>query len=211
MTPLGGELRALLRAQRRPCVVTIGTFDGVHAGHRVLVRRAAADARRRGVKLVAITFSPRPDTVVRPHGALPDICSLEERIERLRLAGADAVIVLPFTRDLMRISAAEFTGLLVDELGMVALCVGSEFALGRGREGTVGALQGLGLDVIEVPVLHVGGGSSKLSSSAIRRAIDGGVPTALAMLGVAPVSGDIVPLDDRRPLSPTAAISLATA
>jgi riboflavin kinase/FMN adenylyltransferase len=206
-----GELRALLRAQRGPCVVTIGTFDGVHAGHRVLVRRAAAEARRRGVRLVAITFTPRPDAVVQPHRALPDICPLEERIERLRAAGADAVVVLPFTPELMRISAAEFARLLVDDLGMVVLCVGSEFALGRGREGTVPALRELGLDVIAVPVLHVGGKPSKLSSSAIRRAIHGGVPATLALTGAAPVTGDVAPLDDRRPLAHAAPFSLMTA
>jgi cytidyltransferase-like protein len=206
-----GELRALLRAQRGPCVVTIGTFDGVHAGHRALVRRAAAEARRRGVRLVAITFSPRPDTVIRPHRALADICPLEERIARLRAAGADAIVVLPFTPELMRISAAEFARLLVDELGTVALCVGEEFALGRGREGTVPALRELGLDVIAVPVLHVGGQPSKLSSSAIRRAIHGGVPATLALTGAAPVTGDVAPLDDRRPLAHAAPFSLMTA
>jgi riboflavin kinase/FMN adenylyltransferase len=206
-----GDLRALLRAQRRPCVATIGTFDGVHAGHRALVRRAAAEARRRGVRLVAITFSPRPDTVVRPHRALADICPLEERIARLRAAGADAIVALPFTPELMRISAAEFARLLVDELGTVALCVGEEFALGRGREGTVPALRELGLDVIAVPVLHVGGQPSKLSSSAIRRAIHGGVPATLALTGVAPVTGDVAPLDDRRPLAHAAPFSLMTA
>jgi riboflavin kinase/FMN adenylyltransferase len=206
-----GDLRALLRAQRGPCVATIGTFDGVHAGHRALVRCAAAEARRRGVRLVAITFSPRPDTVIRPHRALADICPLEERIARLRAAGADAIVVVPFTPELMRISAAEFARLLVDELGTVALCVGEEFALGRGREGTVPALRELGLDVIAVPVLHVGGQPSKLSSSAIRRAIHGGVPATLALTGAAPVTGDVAPLDDRRPLAHAAPFSLMTA
>jgi riboflavin kinase/FMN adenylyltransferase len=205
------ELRALLRAQRAPCVATIGTFDGVHAGHAALVRRAATEARRRGVRVVAITFSPRPDTVVRPQRALPDICPLEERVERLSDAGADAVVVLPFTAELMRVSAAEFVRHLVEDLGMVALCVGEEFALGRGREGTVPALRELGLDVIAVPVLHVGGRPVKLSSSAIRRAIHGGVPPALARTGAAPVTGDVVPLDDARPPAPIARFSLMTA
>ena len=199
------RLRALMRAHAGPAVVTIGTFDGVHTGHRALLARAADEARRRGVRLVAITFSPRPDTVVSKRPALPDICELEERVRRLRRSGADAVIVVPFTRELMSISAAEFVEHLTDDLGMVALCVGAEFALGRGREGTVAALRELGIDVIAVPVLHVPGAVRKLSSSMIRRVIQAGVPVGLAMTGAPPVTGDLAPLDEQRRLHALAA------
>ena len=96
-------VRALMRAHRGPAVLTIGTFDGVHAGHRALLTHATGEARRRGVRLIAITFSPRPDIVV-SQSALPNICTLRQRVARLRHAGADAVIVIPFTRELMRVT-----------------------------------------------------------------------------------------------------------
>jgi FAD synthase len=199
------RLRALLRAHAGPAVVSVGTFDGVHAGHRALLARAAGEARARGVRLVALTFAPRPDVVVARGPSLPDICSLDERVVRLRAAGADDVVVVPFTRELMGLEARTFAGHLVDDLGLVALCVGTEFALGRGRQGTVDALRALGLEVIAVPVLRVAGQPGKLSSSGIRGAIRAGVPPGLARTGAAPLTGDVVPLDELRCLRGAAA------
>jgi riboflavin kinase/FMN adenylyltransferase len=183
------RLRSLLRAHRRPALVTIGTFDGVHAGHRALVARTAEEAQRRGVALTAVTFSPRPDVVV-SGGGLPDICDLDERVERLRRAGADDVVVVPFTRDLAAVGAAEFVDHLVRDLGAVALCVGSDFALGRGRgrAGTVPALRELGVEVIDVPVVMLPGRPVKISSTFIRRAIATGIPTDLALRGAFPAA-----------------------
>lgn len=184
------ELGALLAAAGgSPAVVTIGTFDGVHAGHRVLLSRAHALARARGQRLVAVTFSPRPEHVVRGR-ALPDICSLEERVRRLRAAGADEVVVVPFTRELMALDAEAFVGALRTRLPMTALCVGEEFRLGRGRGADVAALRALGLEVHAVAVAVRPGRRRKVSSSTIRRAIAAGVPAALALDGLAPVLGD---------------------
>ena len=176
-------LRALLRGHPAAGVLTIGTFDGVHAGHRALVARAAAEATARKTQLAAITFSPRPDTVISPETALPDICRLDERVARLRAAGADDVVVVPFTRQLMQLSAQEFMTCLVEELHAEALCVGEDFALGRQREGTIPALRHLGIEVIAVPVVKIGGRTAKISSSAIRRAIAAGVPAAPSRFG----------------------------
>jgi riboflavin kinase/FMN adenylyltransferase len=157
----------LFRHHHAPCVVTAGTFDGVHCGHRAVVARAALEARRRGVKLVAVTFSPRPDAVRTPPG-LPDLCSLRDRVERLKLAGADDVVVVPFSRALMGMPAARFVEHLTDDLGMVALCVGEDFALGRAREGNPTVLRKLGVDVITVPLVSEVGSPEKISSSTLR-------------------------------------------
>jgi riboflavin kinase/FMN adenylyltransferase len=155
----------LFRSHRAPCVVTAGVFDGVHCGHRQLVSRAASVARSRGLQLTAVTFSPRPDAVATPPG-LPDLCALDERVLRLKRAGAHDVVVVPFTRALMGMPAAVFAEHLVEDLGMRALVVGADFALGRGREGTPDALRALGIEVIAVPLLHEG--REKISSSTLR-------------------------------------------
>ena len=178
------ELRALLRVHPAAAVVTVGTFDGVHAGHRALVTHAASEAKARNTRLAAITFTPRPDTVVSSRPALPDICTLEQRVARLQAAGAEDVIAVPFTRALMQLSAAKFISCLIDELRAEVLCVGEEFALGRGREGTVPALRRLGVKVVAVPVMKLPGHSAKISSSAIRRTIAAGLPVAFALNGV---------------------------
>lgn len=125
----------LLRPHRGAGVVTIGTFDGVHAGHRAVIARAAAEATARKTRLVAITFSPRPDTVVSPRPALPDICTVEQRVTRLHAAGAHDVVVVPLTRQLMQLSAREFVTCLTEELGPVVLCVGRSSRSGEDARG----------------------------------------------------------------------------
>jgi riboflavin kinase/FMN adenylyltransferase len=160
-------IERLFKSHHAPCVVTAGTFDGVHSGHRQLVARAASLARERGLRLTAVTFSPRPDAVARPPG-LPDLCGLDERVLRLRRAGADDVVVVPFTRALMGMPAAAFVRHLIDDLGMRALCVGEDFALGRGREADVDGLRALGVDVVTVPLMCEPGRREKISSSRLR-------------------------------------------
>jgi len=185
-------LRERLRAfAGPPAIVLLGTFDGVHAGHRTLIARARALADGRGRRLVAVTFSPRPELVVRGR-ALPDICSLDERVARLRAAGADDVVVLAFTRALMAVDAATFVDVLCSCLPMEALCVGEDFRLGRGRAGDVAALRALGVEVHAVAVAARPGRRGKISSSTIRCAIAAGVPAPMALDGLAPVFGDEV-------------------
>ncbi|OJU84184.1 MAG: hypothetical protein BGO11_02235 [Solirubrobacterales bacterium 70-9] len=162
------ELRELLRPHGGPCVAGIGTFDGVHAGHRRVIGAARERAREAGLRAVAVTFSPRPDVALRPDEALPDLCSLEERVERLVRAGAGDVVVIPFTAELAEMSAVVFVDLLRDELGVRELCVGEDFALGRNRAADVPALRELGLTVICPPLVLAEDGG-KLSSSTLRR------------------------------------------
>ncbi len=159
-------LRAALSGPA-PCVATIGTFDGVHAGHRALVAAAREAAAARGVPCVAVTFSPRPDAVLGAGAGEPDLCSVEERVARLRAAGADHVAVVPFTRALAGVSAAGFVSALRERLGVRALCVGEEFALGRGREGDVAWLRAAGLEVLTPPLVRRADGA-KVSSSELR-------------------------------------------
>jgi riboflavin kinase/FMN adenylyltransferase len=148
----------------------MGTFDGVHSGHRALIASARRLADERGLPLVAVTFSPRPERLIAPAQALPDLCSIPTRIALLRDAGADDVVVVPFTKVVARISAERFARLLVEDLGLTALCVGEDFALGRERAGDVTTLRTFGLEVVAVPCVPAADGR-KVSSSTLRAAI----------------------------------------
>jgi len=152
----------------RRAAVTVGTFDGVHVGHRSLVRHTARIAEQRGLDAIAVTFWPRPDTVLAPERALPDLCQLDARLRRLREAGALDVVVVPFTPALACVSAATFVAALMEELDAAVLCVGEEFALGRGREGNVAAIRAMGVEVITPPLVLAADGR-KVSSSELRR------------------------------------------
>ena len=163
------RIATIFAGHGRSCAVTMGVFDGVHMGHRVLINRARRAAREAGLPLVAVTFSPRPDQVLRPGAALPDLCPLQTRLSRLRDAGAEDVVVLPFSRSVAGISAERFARLLLDDLGMRRLCVGADFAIGRDRVGTVDHLRKIGVEVETVPFVLSRSGE-KVSSSTLRRA-----------------------------------------
>jgi riboflavin kinase/FMN adenylyltransferase len=161
------QLTQILRSHRSPCAVTIGTFDGVHAGHRSLIAATRRLAAERSLTAVAVTFSPRPDQYFSRGPMLPDLCSLGERISRLEAAGADRVVVLPFGRALANTSAATFARGLVDELGLRLLCVGEDFAFGRDREGTPEHIRTLGVTVCVHRFVHDESGT-KISSRRLR-------------------------------------------
>jgi riboflavin kinase/FMN adenylyltransferase len=126
-------------------VVTIGVFDGVHRGHRLILDRARRLAAQLGASLVAVTFDPHPSAVVRP-GTQPKMLStVEQRVRLLGDAGADAVLVVPFTRDFASWTPAEFVDrVLVDRLSTVGVVVGAGFRFGHRAAGDVTLLQEFG-------------------------------------------------------------------
>jgi riboflavin kinase/FMN adenylyltransferase len=126
-------------------VVTIGVFDGVHRGHRLIVARAAEVAADLGLPLVVVTFDPHPDEVVRPGSHPPLLCTPRYRVELLGSIGADAVCVLPFTREFSQLSAEEFVRtVLVDGLSAAAVVIGENFRFGHKAAGNVTLLGELG-------------------------------------------------------------------
>ncbi|TQN32442.1 FMN adenylyltransferase /riboflavin kinase [Haloactinospora alba] len=127
------------------CVVTVGVFDGVHLGHQAVLRTAADHAAASRLPVVAVTFDPHPDTLVRGGGAPDLLTPAERRDELLAEHGADAVCVLPFTPELSRLDAEGFVRrVLAERLHAAAVVVGEDFRFGRGATGDVGVLRALG-------------------------------------------------------------------
>ena len=124
--------------------VTIGTFDGVHLGHRAILRSMIVVAHEAGAPAVVVTFSPPPGIMLRGITEGYALTGVQERAELLGQLGIDAVVTLPFDRDLAALSAAQFMSLLKESLGLKQLWVGYDFALGRGREGDIPYLRALG-------------------------------------------------------------------
>jgi len=122
-------------------VVVIGNFDGVNLGHLRVVARAREIAEQRGLQVVAVTFDPHPMAVLRPEHAPTILTSIQERAALLQQAGVDAVLVLPFTREVANWSPEEFIDrVLVDVLHAGAVVVGANFRFGHRAAGDVALL-----------------------------------------------------------------------
>lgn len=132
-----------------PTVVTIGNFDGVHRGHQAVLRHARALAERLGgLPVVAMTFDPHTMVVVRPDHAPAALTRAAERAELLHEAGADAVLVLPFTKEVSSWTPEEFIDRAVKGgLNATAVVVGEDFRFGHKAAGTVETLRASGLEV----------------------------------------------------------------
>ena len=166
--------------------LSIGVFDGVHGGHRLLLGRMQDEARTRGLTGGVVTFHPHPITVTRPDVPFSYIESLERRVELLRDLGVAFVSVLTFTSELQQVSAEDFTRLLVEEARMRLLVVGEDFRLGRGGEGTVDRLRAIGaeqgFEVVAVPLLADSAAQVKISSTRVREALAAGEMESVATL-----------------------------
>jgi riboflavin kinase/FMN adenylyltransferase len=167
-------------------VVTIGVFDGVHLGHRAIVRRARELGKDESMPVVAITFDPHPSEVVRPGTHPAMLSTLADRVDLLGDAGADAVLVLPFTWDLSQHTPEQFVNEVVTgSLHAGAVVVGANFRFGHRALGTVDTLRSLGeqlgFDVVTVDL--VGGPAVNWSSTYVRQCVlEGDVGEAMGIL-----------------------------
>jgi riboflavin kinase/FMN adenylyltransferase len=168
-------------------VVSIGNFDGVHLGHQFILERLRLSAAARSSRSVAVTFDPHPLRILRPESCPRLITPLEARLELLRDAGVDAVLVLPFTAELSRMRAAEFVTVIVhDALRAVEVHEGTNFRFGYRAEGGMHELtelgRTLGFEVVIHAACQVRGFT--VSSSKIRDLLARGqLSTARALLG----------------------------
>jgi riboflavin kinase/FMN adenylyltransferase len=170
-----------------PSAVTIGNFDGMHAGHREIMRHLVAVAKERGLAPVVLTFDPHPARVLAPERAPKLLMTMEQRLRAIGSEGVEAAFLLPFSLELARQSPEEFArDVLVGALNARAVHVGEDFRFGYKQAGTIETLRelgaGLGFDV--EAVAPIGWRGQRISSSAIRRLVtEGHVSRACRMLG----------------------------
>ncbi len=178
-------------------VVTIGNFDGVHLGHRVILARVVQRARELGGQAVAITFDPHPLKLLRPEMALPLLTTPEQKLQLLTACGLDAAVVLPFTPEFAALGARDFVRqYFCERLQVREVVIGHDYCFGRGREGNIDLLKemgaGSGFSVQVVWAVEAEG--AVVSSSLIRALLRlGKVDEAGRLLGRAyGVSGQVV-------------------
>lgn len=156
-------------------VVTVGTFDGMHRGHALVLERTAARARDAGLASIAVTFDPHPLDVVNPSAAPPLLTLWDEKLEILAQTPVDYVAVVPFTAELSTYTPEQFVErVLIDEFGMRELLIGHDHGFGRGRAGDVESLRIIGRRrgfPVEVVGAVLGSDGTPISSTGIRRAI----------------------------------------
>jgi len=162
---------------RRPVVLTLGNFDGVHLGHRAILDRTVGEATRRRVESVVFTFEPHPVAVLAPDRAPLRLQTLHDRLGCIRDAGIDVVVLQRFTRSFSRHSADAFIeDLLLARLAIEHVVVGHRVSFGRGRSGNVSTLEVLGrrhgFSVDSIGPVTVDG--VEVSSTAVRDAVAAG-------------------------------------
>ena len=173
--------------QLGPTVTSVGNFDGVHLAHQEVVRRMAKSAHTLGGKAVVVTFEPHPFRILRPDVAPKLLTPLPVKLQLLEQAGVDAVLVLPFTRDLSLMSAQDFAReVLVGTLHAREVHEGYNFHFGHKAQGNVRTLDALGKEmgfeaVVYSELMRRG---HHVSSSEIRKLLTAGeVGKARALLG----------------------------
>ena len=168
-------------------VLAIGNFDGIHLGHQAILRATVERARALNAASTALTFDPSPRKVLRPESAPPRLSTNAQRMEWFNALGLEAVVVLPFTLDLARLSQREFVEqILVSDLHVKAVLVGEDFRFGHKQAGDVKLLSELGskhgFDVVIIPPVVYRG--EVVSSTIIRREVaEGDVSHAARLLG----------------------------
>ncbi len=201
----------------RSCAVTIGAYDGVHTGHRLVIDRVRRVAAEQGLASAVVTFDRHPASVVRPESAPKLLTDLDQKLELLAGTGIDFVVLVRFDRDRSEETAEEFVNeVLVGCLDVKAVVVGHDFHFGYKRLGSVPLLQDmgaeLGFDVTGLRLFSGGLGRDPISSTRIRGLLaDGAVGEAASLLGRPHQVRGVVADGDKRGRElgyPTANVSL---
>jgi riboflavin kinase/FMN adenylyltransferase len=204
----------------RPSAVTIGAYDGVHIGHRLVIDRVRRVAAEQGLTSAVVTFDHHPAAVVRPESAPKLLTDLDQKLELLESTGVDYVLVVHFDESRSEESAEEFVReVLVGCLDTRAVVVGHDFHFGYKRRGNVALLQEmgaeLGFDVTGLRLFSDGVGGPAVSSTRIRTLLEEGlVGEAASLLGRPHQVRGVVRDGDKRGRQlgfPTANVALSAA
>jgi riboflavin kinase / FMN adenylyltransferase len=171
---------------QHPTIATIGTYDGVHLGHQLVIKNMVQAARAQNLETAVISFHPRPQAILRPSLPTYYLTMPEDRVSLLADLGVDIFIIQPFTRETAQLSAQEFMTQLTRSLKLSQLWVGHDFALGKNREGDIPRLTELGVSLgYAVKVIEpLVSGSEIVSSTLVRKAVEAGdMKAARALLG----------------------------
>lgn len=186
-----------IKPLKKPSVVAIGVFDGVHLGHQEIIAKAVDEARKRGASAVIITFDPHPQAIMKPKRRLHVLTSLHLKIELIEQLGADTALIITFTEEFSQLRAEKFAEkILIGILNTVCVVVGAGFHFGKGAAGDVNFLKEYGkkhnFDVVSVPLVLAGG--RPISSTRIRSLLSqGDLDGAKAILGRYPrITGTVV-------------------
>jgi len=178
------DFHALEPIPYRDTCITIGNFDGVHLGHQAIITRMVTEAQKQHRPVLVMTFYPNP-FVYFNHQEQPYYLSTPAEKERLLLSlGVERVITLRFNREFANLTAEAFLAELKHKLGLGVLVVGEDFALGKGRQGTIPVLKSIGHDhsfSVEV-ISRIETAGQEVSSTLVRHKLDVGEVDQVANL-----------------------------
>ena len=183
VTPIARELA---QPGRKFCLA-IGVFDGIHLGHRQIIRQTVTDARQHDALPVVVTFDRHPNTIVAPEHVPPQVFTRSQKLRAVASLGVEGFLEIPFDREFSQKSGEEFIRELARDLGPIhSICVGADFVFGRQRSGNVALLKHLGgeLNFQVHGLAAVALDGQVVSSTRIREAIrNGDLDAASQMLG----------------------------
>jgi riboflavin kinase/FMN adenylyltransferase len=159
-----------------PTIVSVGNFDGVHRAHRHVLNEIVRRAKAANAKSVAVTFNPHPTRILRPDSNLKLLTPQPEKLRLLEATGVDAVLLLPFSRDLSLMTPHQFADeILKKRLRAAEIHEGYNFHFGHKAAGDINTLRELGremgFEVHDYPEMRLRG--EPVSSSHIRKRISG--------------------------------------
>lgn len=200
-----GKLIELKNITHNPnTVVTVGTFDGVHLGHRKLIETVVEKAKERNCRSVVVTFDPHPREIINPgKGGIKMLTTLKERCELLEDIGVDMLLVIPFDRDFSLLTSEEFVrDVIYEKIGVSEFVIGYDHHFGHDREGTIETIKKLGtkLGFESYVVSKQEMGDVTISSTLIRKTLaeEGNVKEAAEYLGRKYLLNGIVTHGDER-------------
>lgn len=161
----------------KPTVLTIGTFDGVHIGHKKIIDRLTSSALAEGLKSVVLTFFPHPRMVLQQNSDIKLLNTIEEKQQLLEQIGLDTLIIHPFDKSFSELSAEEFVkNILIEKLNIKKIIIGYDHRFGKNRSAGIEDLvifgEKYGFEVEQIPAQEID--EVSVSSTKIRKALEEG-------------------------------------